>query len=699
MVFSAIRNKWTQGQRQRLGHWALAERRLAAHRWLVSDAALRQVLEAALGAQYDIVRLLGRGGAGEVYLATERLLERPVAIKVLHRGADDGASRQRFLREARTAARLSHPNIVPLLSFGESGDTLFYVMPYVEGESLETLLRRDGRLHPADARRILGDVASALAYAHQHGVVHRDVKPDNVLIERESGRAMLTDFGIARLNAEAPALTQTGTIVGTPHYMSPEQASGERAVDGRADLYALGVIGYRMLSGRLPFEGRTIEEVLARRFTTDPPPLTTLVADLPIDLASAVSRCLEREPSARWPDAPSFRFAIGTDAASEDLPDVLETLPRFGTGAVGVLYLTAVVSSALFAWDYDPVWYALLGPAVILGFATVGVVARAPRRGLPWRRALRLVFLPPSGWGMWWPRALRATNDVWDRLPRPLRVARALLGAAVLGFSVVGVGAELALIIARHHKPVAHAFLGLTLASMAAFVSCAVASQIIAWRFVRTLGLDRYERYKLLQERTSGSKFWTRPAIARLLLPARAAESRAGGPRTVGEYAREIRALAARVPPHARDAAGQAGRVLGELVRRVDGVDGELRQLAAHHDPAERVRVEERLTALGVAQPGESPAIAQMRQLLASQLELASQFGRRQTELRERRALLEEQARTLWLQTVRLADDAARDRAEAADLTDETRRLCESIERRIEAAMEVRRFTAEDAAR
>jgi serine/threonine protein kinase len=172
-------------------------------------------LEAALGAQYDVMRPLGRGGMGTVYLARERLLDRLVAIKMLHPERVDAESHERFLREARAAARLTHPNIVPLYSFGQSESTVFYVMGYVDGESLESLLRRTPRLPVTEVARILRELSAALDYAHRHGVVHRDVKPDNILIEHGTGRAVLTDFGIARVTAGG-ALTRTGVIIGTP---------------------------------------------------------------------------------------------------------------------------------------------------------------------------------------------------------------------------------------------------------------------------------------------------------------------------------------------------------------------------------------------------------------------------------------------------------------------------------------------------
>ena len=242
------------------------------HQLSFSDAR-RRLLEETLGTQYEILRLLGQGGAGTVYLARERLLERLVAIKVLRSEFVSADSRERFIREARTAAKLMHANIVPLYSFGQAGDTLFYIMGYVEGESLEAMLARVGRPDFNESRRILVEVADALGYAHRNGVVHRDVKPDNILIERESRRALLTDFGIAKVQSTQSTLTQTGHIVGTPLYMSPEQAAGDSVIDGRSDLYSLGVIGYRMVAGRLPIEGTSAQEVMRRHVMQDPAPL------------------------------------------------------------------------------------------------------------------------------------------------------------------------------------------------------------------------------------------------------------------------------------------------------------------------------------------------------------------------------------------------------------------------------------------
>ena len=227
-----------------------------------SSWELRQI-STHLGDKFQVVRELGKGAMGVVFLARDIALHRLVAIKVLrYEMTGSGEHHERFRREARMTARLSHPNIVPVHTFGEIGDFVFIIMKYIHGESLGARLRREGTVGSADARRLLTELAQALDYAHRDGVVHRDLKAENVLIERGTGRAMLTDFGVALLRSLDPG-RDDGARYGTPHYMSPEQAAGEQDLDGRSDLYSLGVLGYYMASGRLPFHAATFE-ALAR---------------------------------------------------------------------------------------------------------------------------------------------------------------------------------------------------------------------------------------------------------------------------------------------------------------------------------------------------------------------------------------------------------------------------------------------------
>jgi len=225
------------------------------------DAEAFARFAAALAGQYELEREIGRGGMGIVYLARDARLDRRVAIKTLPPHlANDTVVRERFLREARTAARLSHPNIVPIHRADEIGGHVFFVMGFVDGESLAQRIRRLGVVDPREVLRVLTDVASALAYAHGSGVIHRDVKAENILLDAKTGRAMVTDFGIARM-AEAAPLTATGQLLGTVYYVSPEQVSGER-VDARTDIYSLGVVGFLALSGKFPFDAALASAVL-----------------------------------------------------------------------------------------------------------------------------------------------------------------------------------------------------------------------------------------------------------------------------------------------------------------------------------------------------------------------------------------------------------------------------------------------------
>ena len=281
-------------------------------------------LQAALAGEYSLQRELGRGGMGIVYLARDVQLDRDVAIKVLPSHlARSAASRERFLREARTAAGLSHPHIVPIHRVGEAGGFVFFVMSYVEGETLGERLRTKGPLPPADAARVLREVAWALAYAHGRGIVHRDVKPDNILLEAGTGRAMVTDFGIAHRDDVAAPDTDPGKIMGTANFMSPEQAAGE-AIDGRSDLYALGVVGYLAVSGRLPFEASNVPALLIRQATEPAPGVLRAAPGLPPALATAIDRCLARDPAHRFPDGEAMAAALAP--APEARPALPPTL-------------------------------------------------------------------------------------------------------------------------------------------------------------------------------------------------------------------------------------------------------------------------------------------------------------------------------------------------------------------------------------
>ncbi len=262
--------------------------------------------------RYSLERELGRGGMGVVFLARDVALDRPVAIKLLPPAlAASAAARERFLREARAVARLSHPHIVPVhaVEAHDGPDALaFFVMGYVDGETLGARVRRAGPLPAAEAMRVVQEVSWALGHAHANGVIHRDVKPDNILLERDTGRAVVADFGIAQ-RTDLQATPATGLAVGTPQYMSPEQAAGE-PVDARSDLYALGVTAFYAATGRLPFEGRTAVALLAQHAATPAPSLLSLRPSLPPRFAAAVDRCLAKDVADRFASAEELATAV-----------------------------------------------------------------------------------------------------------------------------------------------------------------------------------------------------------------------------------------------------------------------------------------------------------------------------------------------------------------------------------------------------
>ncbi|MCC7054908.1 MAG: serine/threonine protein kinase [Gemmatimonadaceae bacterium] len=301
--------------------------------------ALRDRLAAALAPAYTVEAELGRGGMSVVYRARDVRLRRDVAVKVLPPELAFVANvRERFMREAQTAAQLTHPHIVPIYGVEERDTLVWIVMALVEGETLGDRLAREGRVDGPETERILGSVADALAYAHAHGVIHRDIKPDNILIERDSKRVLVTDFGIARAAEGDGRLTLTGVAVGTPTYMSPEQAIGEGEVDGRTDLYSLGIVGYQMLAGAPPFVANSTPALMLKQVSEPLPPLAARAPSAPLALVAAIERALAKKPADRWPTLADFASALRNPrtgaAAAVDPVRLPPTPPVIGVPAM-----------------------------------------------------------------------------------------------------------------------------------------------------------------------------------------------------------------------------------------------------------------------------------------------------------------------------------------------------------------------------
>jgi len=303
---------------------------------------LIDTLRQSVADRYSIEREVGRGGMATVFLAQDRRHGRPVALKVLHPQLATALGPDRFLREIQIAARLQHPHIVPLYDSGQAGDLLFYVMPFIPGESLRQRMEREGQLPLEDAVRIARGVAAALDYAHRQQIVHRDIKPENVMLHE--GEALVTDFGIAKAVSAAAGdnLTQTGTAIGTPAYMSPEQAGGEAELDGRSDIYSLGALLYEMVAGTAPFTGPTMQAIISKLFTDPPRPIRELRTDVPDWLESAVIRCLEKPAASRWATASQLAHALTWPAGTSTPPG----MPSGSSSAKSIAVLPFVNMSA-----------------------------------------------------------------------------------------------------------------------------------------------------------------------------------------------------------------------------------------------------------------------------------------------------------------------------------------------------------------
>ncbi len=404
-----------------------------------------QRLGEALGPGLRIERELGGGGMSRVFLAEDVALARKVVIKVLPPEMAASVNQDRFRREIQLAARLQHPHVVPLLSANADGDLLWYVMPFIEGESLRTKLAREGELPVGEAVRLLREVTDALAYAHEQGVVHRDIKPDNVMVSR--GHALVTDFGVAKAVSESgtgSSLTSLGVALGTPAYMAPEQASADPHVDHRADLYSLGVLAYEMLAGRPPFTGGTAQALLMAQVTQTPDPVTVHRPSVPPELATVVMRCLEKRAADRW------------QHATEILPHLDAVLtPSGGTQPTTAVRAPAAAAQAL--RRANPVrvtiLFGLASAAILLAASWVERRLGLPSWVLPAAAVLMLIGLPVVLLTARRERAQMRTTAAGLAAPTPQGLRARLLtwrgalggGALAMGGLALSTGAFMAL--------------------------------------------------------------------------------------------------------------------------------------------------------------------------------------------------------------------------------------------------------------
>ena len=388
-------------------------------------------LQASLASQYRLERELGGGGMSRVFLAEETALGRRVVLKVLPPELAALVSSDRFQREVRLAAALQHPHIVPLLAAGAAGDILYYTMPFVEGESLRARLAREGELPVGEAVRLLREVTDALAYAHRQGIVHRDIKPDNILLSQQ--HAVVTDFGIAKALTAAggsSGVTATGVSIGTPTYMAPEQATGEAQVDHRADLYSLGAMGYEMLTGEPPFRGATAQALIAAQLTRTAPPLTEARAAVPPELAAAIHRCLEKRPADRFQRAEDLLAAL--DSVATPTP-------------TGVRTSATPAATAAREWPLPQVlgYFALTGAAVLGAAWALRTLAGLPDWFFPaavilLALGLPLVVLATLAHNRRLARGVTTPSGALGSGQRGLTLRRAVLGG-IAAFSTLGV--------------------------------------------------------------------------------------------------------------------------------------------------------------------------------------------------------------------------------------------------------------------
>ena len=604
----------------------------------VEDASLRALLVSALGNQYEVVRPLGRGGMGWVYLARERSLERFVAIKVLRPElALAPTHTERFRREARIAARLTHPGILGLHSFGEIGNLWYFVMTYVRGETLAEKIRREGFLPWADAHRIFAEMADALDCAHRNGVVHRDIKPANILLDSESSRAILADFGISKLFGVAESLTAPGSIMGTPAYMSPEQVTGAPDIDERSDIYSLGAVAYVMLTGREPFQAETAAAMAYRRLVADPAPVESIVPSIPADLSAIVRKCMAREADDRWLNAKALKEALGNILAADRLPSVVRDVRSFGPYAV--VWAIAWMAFATFSGS-DSERPLLVFVALVVPAGLVLHIWSGAGRGMRLTELLRVAAWPPEWGSVWWPGALRRPTDIWKRLPLAAKAVRILITASVL--SLVAVLS----MRGRFEGELGIAYDSWVETAEWSIVLGTAVAAAVAFAWTRRRGLDPGQSVRLLFGPTLASPGWKDPAFVRVLAPA---TGKVRGPigDSPSDYLRAIRELLPYVPMAPGTSGMRASAAAESLLKEIDRCDNEIAALGRNAGPAEINRLSTQLEALEGANEDTSES-KELRDLLRHQLEVVRRMQGRGEILARQRSHFADLLRQVW---------------------------------------------------
>ena len=646
-----------------------------------TDRALQAILATALGQQYEIVRPLGQGGMGAVYLARERALERFVAIKVLRPElADTEASRERFRREARIAAQLSHPNVLPLHTFGEVSGIWYFVMGYVRGVTLAERLRIEGRLPSEEAQRILIELTGALEHAHAHGVIHRDIKPANVLLDEQTGRAMLADFGISKVHGAGDSLTGTGMIIGTPHYMSPEQSLGSPNVDERSDIYSLGAVAYTMLAGRAPFADSKPNEMVFRRLAEEPLPVTTLAPSVDPDLAAIVMRCLAREPAGRWQTARELRDVLIrlTGDALATIPESLRDLPSFGPYAViWATVWTAIAFRGNRDLD-DRVLLLLIAIAVPFGFLVH--IWNVGRPDLGWSGIGRVAFWPPDWWGMWWPRALRRPTDLWRRLPWQARAVRASLSVFMIMLPAM-------ILLRPEIERIGGSPARARFSDVQTILVIGAAATIVlglVWAYRQKLSWS--DTARLLVGATTPSSGWSSPTMAPMLAPM---QGRTRGPMrdTAAEHRRAILEALPTLPAAAVAVTADLTAAVKRLHDEIDVHDAEIAALERDASPSEVERLSTRLAALS-ADSSATPARRELTELVRRELDVVRELRVACEIVSQRRAHLYAMMRGLWTQVCMVRDQAAGTSSPAHPAIVRLFELCEEVGRDLDLQRE-----------